>query len=341
MKTTRLLQGLITLVTLVVVQPLYAQDVSINMTPMIPSVLPYHTIGYVELVICNEDPSPITAPANRLNPLISFPDNLSIVDVVNPDGTPVTGFTVEVLQNDPGDHNVRVLYTLPLPNAECATFRIRVKGEEIGTGVITATLAFNGPQTPGNLTGNDNSTATLPVEVNLPVKLQSFNVSKEGNSATLSWVTTEEVNSERFDVERSGNGKEWSIIETVKALGDSKIDHTYTATDVSPLGGQNLYRLHMIDKDGSSAYSVIRNLEFEDVSQFVYPNPVSEKLMLDKGGYANIASVQIFDVNGKEIYKINSNLKEIDVSGFKAGMYLVRIKSKDGKETSSKILVVK
>jgi hypothetical protein len=343
MKTKKLLQGLFASFALLSVQPSIAQDVSINMTPLQPSILNY-TVGAVELVICNEDPNPaLTAPANRLWPLISFPDNLTIKDVVNADGTPVTGFTVETLTNDPGDHNVRLLYNLPLPNAECAVFRIRFSGNEVGTGVITATLAFkNGPQTPGNLTGNDNTTATTPVDVNLPVKLQDFKVNKEGNSAQLNWITTEEVNSDHFDVQKSNDGKNWVTFETVQALGESKVGKTYNAIDAAPFSGENFYRLHMIDKDGTSAYSRIRNLKFDKQSLLFYPNPVTDELTLNGDEVLDLKAVQIFDVNGTEVYNSGAYPKKtINVRGLKAGVYVVRTKSSNGDERNGKVLVVK
>ncbi|KAA0993802.1 T9SS type A sorting domain-containing protein [Dyadobacter aurulentus] len=318
-----------------------AQDVAINITPQTVPML-YHAGGLLRVSICNTNPTPVSAPANKLRPLISFPDNLKILGAFNTDGTPITNFNVESLTDVPGDHTIRLLYTTTLANFDCVEFDVLVRGEEVGEGgPITCTLSFNGPMTVGNSPANDNSVAEMPVDVNLPVKLKTFNVSKEGKLAVINWVTTEEVNSERFDVQRSEDGKTWEIIESVEALGNSEDGKTYTSFDANPFIGENLYRLHMIDKDGTSAYSAIRNLEFEGAVQFVYPNPASEKLMLNKSIRSGIASVEIFDANGKEIYKIKSNPEEIDVSRFKAGVYVVRVKSIDGKETSSKILVVK
>ncbi|WP_439556728.1 T9SS type A sorting domain-containing protein [Dyadobacter sp.] len=343
MKTKTLLQVFLGSMLSIPAQSVFAQDVSINMTPMQPSIL-NKTMGSVEIKICNEDPDPtLTAPANRLWPLVSFPDNLTINDVVNEDGTPVTGFTVETITNDPGDHNVRVLYTLPLPNAECVTYYIRFTGNEVGTGVITATLAFkDGPQTPGNLTGNDNSTATTPVEINLPVKLQEFKVTKEGSSAQLSWITAEEANSDRFDVQKSRDGKNWQTFETVQALGESRDFYTYHAADKAPFSGKSLYRLHMIDKDGTSAYSGLRDIEFEGTPMSFYPNPVSDELILDIPDMASVSDVQMFDLNGKEVYNSGASpQKTINVRPLNAGAYIVRIKNVNGEETSSKILVVK
>ncbi|CAG5068620.1 hypothetical protein DYBT9623_01352 [Dyadobacter sp. CECT 9623] len=317
----------------------YAQDVAINITPQTIPML-NHTNGLLRVSMCNTNPTNITAPPNKLRPQISFPDNLEILDAVNTDGTPLTDYTVQSLTNVEGDHTIRLLYNGTLAQFDCIEFDVVVSGKEIGTGLITCTLGFQGPQTVGNNAANDNSTATMPVELNLPVKLKSFSVSKEGNTANLNWVTTEEVNSDRFDVQKSDDGKKWNTIESVQALGESKVSKTYTAIDAAPFNGQNLYRLHMIDKDGTSAYSEMRNLNFNVASHYVYPNPVSDVLIL-KGTSSKIANVTVSDVNGKAIYQSNANVREIDVRQFKAGMYVVRVRTEDGQETSLKVLVVR
>ncbi|WP_051663967.1 T9SS type A sorting domain-containing protein [Dyadobacter crusticola] len=341
MKTQKLLRILLILLAIGSTSLLYAQDVSLNITPQQSSILKGE-IGEVEVKICNEDPEPITAPANKLRPLISFSENLTIMEVVNPDGSPLTDFSVISILNDPGEHTAILEYTGELVNATCAAFHVRFAGNTVGQGFMTATLSFEGPQTVGNDPGNDNSTTTTMVEINLPVKLQDFKVTKEGTSAQLSWITSEEVNSERFDVQKSSDGKNWKTFETVQALGESRDSYTYHAVDKAPFSGENLYRLHMIDKDGTSAYSSIRYIKFEGIPMSLYPNPVSDELILDIPNMASVSSIKMFDLNGKVVYNSGASPeKTINVRHLNAGAYVVRIKGVNGAETSSKILVVK
>lgn len=320
---------------------LQAQDVSVNITPQTFPLF-NHTFGFLRVSICNNNPTPVSAPANKLRPLISFPDNLTVIEALNTDGTPVSNFSIFSLVNEPSDHTIVLLNTTTLPQFECFEFDIKVFAEEVGTGPITCTLGFQGPPPVGNNPANDNSVAVMPVEINLPVKLQEFKVTKEGAAAQLSWVTSEEVNSERFDVQKSSDGKNWKTFETVQALGESKDSYTYHAVDKAPFSGENLYRLHMIDKDGTSAYSSIRNINFEGTPMSLYPNPVSDELILDIPDLASVSSVQMFDLNGKEVYNSGASPKKtIKVRHLHAGAYVVRVKGVNGDETSSKILVVK
>src|SRR5690606_11386177 len=88
----------------------------------------------------------------------------------------------------------------------------------------------------------------------LPVKLAYFNAAKEGNTANLTWATTEEMNNTGFEIQRSADARKWQAIgfvENQTADGNSKNLLTYGFADVAPLAGNNYYRLKQIDTDGS------------------------------------------------------------------------------------------
>jgi hypothetical protein len=180
------------------------------------------------------------------------------------------------------------------------------------------------------------------VEFPLPVKLISFDATSENGKANLTWKTSEESNSSHFEVQRSKDGKQWTTIQTVKALGESKIEHTYTALDADPLSGNNLYRLNMVDQDGSSTYSRVRSLKFEPVTSGLYPNPVSDELTIEALDERKISNVSIVNTTGREVFNSTGKaVSKIDVSSFKAGVYIVKVKATNGEENSYKVLVVK
>jgi hypothetical protein len=177
----------------------------------------------------------------------------------------------------------------------------------------------------------------------LPVKLVSFDAGKEGDNAILTWSTTEETNSDRFDVQRSQDGKKWVTFQTIKALGESFVEHSYSAIDESPLNGENLYRLHMIDKDGTSAYSQIQSLDFVLKSAIaIFPNPVSSELNIQALDFTKVGKVQIYSPNGMELYNSGPNpIKTVNVKGLSTGMYILRITEKNNVVSNHKILVAK
>ena len=173
----------------------------------------------------------------------------------------------------------------------------------------------------------------------LPVKLLSFDAAKEGNAINLAWSTTEETNSDRFDVQRSANGKEWRTIQTVAAKGESNSKVEYVAVDNDPFEGDNLYRLHMIDKDGTSAFSQIRSVKFEGVATYMYPNPVTDALTIKAADWSKVTKVEIVGSNGRKVYSSNKPSPNVDVKNLRNGVYLVRLTNTNGSETTHKIVV--
>ncbi|KAA6440335.1 T9SS type A sorting domain-containing protein [Dyadobacter flavalbus] len=322
-------------------QQLSAQDVSINILGQ-PNKLIKNEEGYIAVKLLNESFGGLSAPANKLRPTISVPEYLDIIDVTNDDGTPLTGLSI-VLQNL---HSVKLLYNIDLAAGQAKTFRVIVKGAILApvSSTITASLSFNGPQTVGNHPDNDNSTTGMEViEEPQPVTLTDFRVQKEEATALLEWETTEETNSDRFEVQKSADGKKWETFQIVAAQGESKSLISYSAVDKAPFAGENFYRLHMIDKDGTSAYSRIRKLYFDALASIaLYPNPVSDMLSIDMADWSKVSAISVSNTAGRSVYKSQGSLeKNINVKGWPAGIYLVQITFTGGTINSYKLIVTK
>ncbi len=74
--------------------------------------------------------------------------------------------------------------------------------------------------------------------------------------------------------------------------------------------------------------SLLNNNDFSAVNTFVvYPNPASDELTIKSNGDV-ISSISIVDVVGKVLFAesdLNSEIKNIDISSFSAGIYFVNI----------------
>lgn len=177
----------------------------------------------------------------------------------------------------------------------------------------------------------------------LPVTLISFTVSKENETAQLKWSTSMETNSESFDIEHSLTGKSWKKVGNVPASGESSAEVKYSFMDANPAGGENLYRLKMIDADGTFAYSGIRSVSIElGEGVVVYPNPVADRLYLKVTDWTKIDKVQIFDLNGKAIFSsAKAPVEGIDVKNLPSGLYAVSITRTNGAASSFKVVINK
>ncbi|MEO6282013.1 MAG: T9SS type A sorting domain-containing protein [Dyadobacter sp.] len=178
-------------------------------------------------------------------------------------------------------------------------------------------------------------------EIALPVALISFDARKfEEHSVSLSWATASESNSRNFELQRSQNGAKWVIIASLNAQGESGKTIQYSFVDSSPTEGNNLYRLKMIDTDGTFAYSKIVNVNMgSDPTVGIYPNPATDKISLDVQDLLNAKSILISDLSGKKVYASeNVSGSEISVKHLSAGLFLVKIIKKDGSMVSRKLV---
>ncbi len=172
----------------------------------------------------------------------------------------------------------------------------------------------------------------------LPLRLLSFDAENKNHVNNLTWKTSAEVNTSRFEVERSFDGNKYSKMGEVKAINIREKQNTYTFTDVKPIEGLNYYRLKMIDLDGKSTYSMIRVINSTSTVQNVkvYPNPTSNVITTDFSlEEENEGMIQIFDALGSMVsqqaadYKAGANRVRTDVSALPAGIYFVKLGLKD------------
>jgi hypothetical protein len=257
-------------------------------------------------------------------------------------GTTATG-SVSTNDSDPEGNTLTV--TAQTVSNPAGTFTLQADGSFS----FAPVSGFSGPvefayTTTDNGTPQASASATLHLLVNpsapLPVTLTSFTVYKEGQRTLLTWTTTIETNSDRFEIERSQKGKNWELIGMQKSNGESTSLKSYSFQDAAPLQGENLYRIKMIDRDLTYAYSRIQSLTFgSDPASSFYPNPVAEKLIIKTGDFSLVKSVRIIDANGRTVYQsVGKPTSEINVQNLSAGLYIVQMVSKNGAVVSQKVI---
>ncbi|WP_254411179.1 T9SS type A sorting domain-containing protein [Dyadobacter diqingensis] len=208
--------------------------------------------------------------------------------------------------------------------------------------IATNTAILMSGSTASNF--NDGARCNMSNPSPLPVTLISFSVKKktEGRSAALSWITSSETNSDRFEIERSQSGKSWNKIGDVESSGESAVQINYSFDDIQPLSGENLYRLRMVDKDGTFAYSRIQSVKFEGIGTdlSVYPNPSTDKLIVPD--HKTVTEIVMSSLNGNTVYKSTSFATGggfIDVKSLAKGLYIVKVTHQDGTITTSKVVI--
>jgi len=179
------------------------------------------------------------------------------------------------------------------------------------------------------------STATFDTVANstpLPIELLNFTATILQNQYVyLQWQTSQEENSDYFDVERSINGTSFIKIDSIKAAGTSNTLLSYASTDSKPIKGINFYRLKQVDLDGRFSYSPISIVKFgTNVSPLVYPNPVSS-VFTAVPGLELIREIVIYNTQGKAVQFAMGNSTDeemkINVSVLPTGVYILKVKT--------------
>ncbi len=181
-----------------------------------------------------------------------------------------------------------------------------------------------------------NTEITTVENIVLAVKLISFDVRKKGNNNVAEWRTASELNLESFIVERSNNAITFTPVGKVHA-GLSG----YTFTDYSPEKTINYYRLKMLDKDGSFAYSGVRSVNNSGIfSVNIYPNPAGKRLYIQMDNEKRTEiDLQVIDINGKTvlgqklIVTQGQSTQVIEIPGLQSGNYFLKMTSPDHQQT--------
>lgn len=194
----------------------------------------------------------------------------------------------------------------------------------------------------------------FPQQITLPVKLLAFSGSYNGSKTLLSWETANEVNFDRYDIERSTNGSDYLAIASEKsksAISQPK----YQFSDDLAGAYENVfyYRLRMVDIDGKYSYSnviMVRKDQKKMASLIISPNPVfAGGVVTIRLGAETKKSVElrVIDNSGKIVLKQQNQLNEginsisfNNQSRLQSGIYTVQVVA-DDEILSSKLSVIR
>jgi hypothetical protein len=92
----------------------------------------------------------------------------------------------------------------------------------------------------------------------LPVTFNSFFATVANNNAVITWSTSQEMNNENFEVQRSFDGSNWHVIAVMLGAGNSTTWQQYSYTDKNITAPVVYYRIRQVDMDGRSTYSTVK-----------------------------------------------------------------------------------
>ncbi len=224
------------------------------------------------------------------------------------------------------------LYVPPTATSPILFFIDNTGDVENGDGSIRYLSLTASASTPAQVLNTWNTLCNTV----LPLHLVDFSANKQSSSVNLSWTTVNEVNADRFEVEKSSDGNNFNKLADVQAK-NTPTTNKYGYVDTHP-SLTNFYRLKMVDIDGHFTYSAILKISFSGNQKFeIYPNPALNTITIT--GVNENQIVRVFNIQGNELLekKASGQSLTIDISKYPSGVYMVQYF--DGEKMQNKKLI--
>jgi uncharacterized repeat protein (TIGR01451 family) len=185
-----------------------------------------------------------------------------------------------------------------------------------------------------------SATNTVSVTATLPVTLLSFNAGWQNDYIRLNWRTSNEMNSDHIEIEKSTDRNPFSKIGQLLTTGIAGTEQSYSFIDSFPATGNNKYRLKLIDRDNQYKYSpvVMVNKKKDGLSILQsFPNPFINELNIQIiSDRKQTVQVQLMDMLGKTLFNRNENfiigtntILLDQLNRLQPGMYLLQVSTPD------------
>ena len=216
----------------------------------------------------------------------------------------------------------------------------------IGTSAASAGTTSN-PQVNrtglavAGLTNNFYIGSINAVNSPLPITLLSFTGKRVPSGVELNWKTAQEINNDRFEIEQSLDGYEFSKVGTLNGFGNSNQVHEYKFIDKEVLlTSRYYYRLRQVDYNGTAHFSnTIVALALSELGPqwAVFPNPSSSdhplqvRLTNSSQDDSHVVQMALYSLDGRILFKSVGSLRllnqqaENDFANLPSGVYLIQI----------------
>jgi hypothetical protein len=256
------------------------------------------------------------------------------------DGASNTPAGLSATQHGPGGGGGGgVIYSTSALNL-ASTVTAGVAGISTGTSATNSYGALNG--SPGVM--SVTPFAQLPPNMQicqtnvLPVTLLKFTASYvSDNNVKVSWSTTNEINADYFEVERSTNAIDFVAVGQVNADESLNPLHNYILNDqlFNISGDIVYYRLRIVDNSGKYSYSktIAVKLEQQENVLSVFPNPLNDYTTLSIfTTKPSTGMIRLIDNTGKQLLIKSFNVSNgsnsvlVDQLGYlPKGIYVIQV----------------
>jgi hypothetical protein len=168
----------------------------------------------------------------------------------------------------------------------------------------------------------------------LPVELKSFNAECQSDYVQVNWTTASEIRNKAFELYKSGNAIEWTLIHTTEGQGDKATETDYSYKDMDK--HSRYYRLKDIDFDGIENWSqiIFAACESNASKTEIYPNPARDFIKVTSE-IDDKTTLRILSLDGRIVKTLPLVSKQtlISVKDLASSIYLIEINTKTASKT--------
>jgi hypothetical protein len=165
--------------------------------------------------------------------------------------------------------------------------------------------------------------AGKPATVAFPVRLLGFDAVVFDDMIRISWQVAEESGVARYEVEQSKAGSAFVRIGSVAANNQPGYAFSFN----SDVPGKQYFRLKILDRDGSVAYSPIKVVMISKaLSIAIYPNPAEDYLIVKSASTGALHFI-VVDASGRQVHEQEfCGTHRFNTAALRAGIYYLRLK---------------
>jgi hypothetical protein len=208
--------------------------------------------------------------------------------------------------------------------------------------------------------GNKNKTLTGPkftdkttrvaptgfsTYVMLPVHFLNFesDVNKD-NSVLLKWSTADEVNNNRFEMERKLKGGDWTVIGICFPNDNKSGINNYSFRDKDKLSSETCYRIKQVDNNSGFLYSAVavvrQNCLLPEARIYSSNKTIHVEFNKDM---SSATSIKVYTINGSlaasQSMDHASKKMTMNVSNLNKGIYVVQVSDNQHFQDVKKIIL--
>lgn len=210
-------------------------------------------------------------------------------------------------------------------------------GNSFTTPMLTQNTSYWVQSNNGGCLSNRTQTNILIDGCTFPLELLNFYGIPNLNTVDLFWVTTNEVNTDYFVIEKSYDGIQWEQIGYVNTTNEYQFNSYYNFTDEAPKNN-NYYRLKQYDIDG--VYEIFHTICVQVIKRdnitVYHSNGVLQLKEIKDFSKFKLVSLNGIVIHEEEIFSNNYSLETTNIP---SGLYILLLMKSDNSFETVKIYI--